>query len=325
MNLQPGSRPKRTPAGPAGGFPSGPPRSDFALPHANRADAAPAQGRHGAQAYCRRLTRSSQSNFYYSFLLLPRARRRAIIAVYAFCRAIDDAVDGLGTADPAAELQYWRGEIRDCFAGRPNHPIARQIHRYRERFELREEHFLEIVRGVEMDLEQNRYERFEDLYRYCYRVAGVVGLVCAQIFGHRDPGTRDYAISLGIGFQLVNILRDLRPDAARGRLYLPLEDLWRFGCDERELLESRPGPAFESLMRFECGRARETLRHARTLLPRVDRFAMWPAEAMGGVYERLLDKIETCPRRVFEQRLRVPRWRKVALALAARIGYARAF
>jgi len=295
-----------------------------------------------ASAYCRRLTRASGSNFYYSFLFLPHRRRQAIYAVYAFCRAVDDLVDGQpetrpaavrqpdstdagGAGDsgmPAAGLAAWREEIHRTFSGAPSHPITREIARLRESHGLRREHFLEILRGVEMDLEPVRYERFEDLYPYCYRVAGVVGLLCAQIFGHRDPGTREYAVNLGIGFQLVNILRDLRQDARRGRVYLPLEDLDRYGCSEAELCDGTPGPGFEPLIRFECERARELLRHARRRLPPVDRRAMWPAEAMAGVYEKLLSLIEPEPRRVLSGTLRVPPWRKAAFALRALLGRA---
>lgn len=282
----------------------------------------PAAGRaeREAGAYCRRLTRTSGSSFYYSFLLLPPARRSAIYAVYAFCRAADDLVDAPDVPDRAAGLRAWREELRRAFAGSPSHPITRQIASFREPFGLPEEHFAEILRGVEMDLEQRRYERFEDLYRYCFRVAGVVGLLCAQVFGHRDPGTRNYAVSLGIGFQLVNILRDLAGDARRGRIYLPLEDLRRFGCAEREILDGRPGPGFDPLIHFECERTRELLRQARRRLPEVDRRAMWPAEAMAGVYERILALIENSPRRVLEGPLSVPRWRRAALALSARLG-----
>jgi phytoene synthase len=290
---------------------------------------APASPAHSAgwnerreRAYCRRLTRRSGSSFYYSFLLLPRVRRHGIYAVYAFCRAVDDVVDGGSCPDPAAELQAWREEVLRAFAGWPSHPITRQLVRLREPFGVREEHLLEILRGVEMDLLQTRYERVEDLYYYCYRVAGVVGLVCAHLFGHRDPGTREYAVSLGVGFQMVNILRDLAPDARRGRIYLPLEDLRRHGCREAEILRGEPGEGFEPLIRFECERTRELLRHARRRLPHVDRGAMWPAEAMAAVYERLLAEIEADPRRALKEGVQVPRWRKAALALAARLGRA---
>lgn len=272
------------------------------------------------RAFCRRLTRESGSSFYYSFLLLPAARRQAIYAVYAFCRAVDDLVDQPSAADPAAGLDGWRRELESTFAGEPAHPITRQIWRWRERFGLRQEDFADILRGVEMDLRHSRYERFEDLYLYCYRVAGVVGLVCARIFGHRDPSTRDYAVSLGVGFQLVNILRDLRADAGRGRLYLPLEDLRRFGCREEDLLRGEPGPGFEPLLRFQCERAREILRHARRRLAAADRRAMWPAEAMAAVYERILGRIEAEPRRVLDGKVSVTAWQRAALAVRARLG-----
>ena len=301
--------------------PAAPRRRGPAAPGSRPATAP--SGVRSPEGFCRRMTRTSDSNFYYSFLLLPRSRRQAIYAVYAYCRAVDDVVDSPGSDDPATDLLFWRRELDRCFSGYARHPITYQLARFKDRFELRKEHFLEILRGVEMDLEQSRYETFEDLHRYCYRVAGVVGLVCAQVFGHRDPATRDYAVSMGIGFQLVNILRDLKADVERGRIYLPLEDLWRFGCTEADLLGGNPGAGFDALMRFECERARETLRHARRQLPAVDRRSMWPAEAMGGIYQRLLETISARPRRVLEGRISIPRWRKAALALVARLGRVR--
>jgi phytoene synthase len=272
------------------------------------------------RAFCRRLTRASGSNFYYSFLLLPAARRRAIYSVYALCREIDDVVDRGSGGDAGACLAAWQEEIRRTFRGAPAHPITREIARHGERFRLTEGHFLEIVRGVEMDLSWRRYERFEDLYQYCYRVAGVVGLLCARVFGQREIATSDYAVSLGVGFQIVNILRDLRQDGRRGRLYLPLEDLRRFGCAEEALLGSaQPGDGFDPLIRFEAARAREILRQARCRLPAADRRAMWPAEAMAAVYEKLLGHIEADPRRILTENVSMPRWRRAALVIGARL------
>jgi phytoene synthase len=151
-------------------------------------------------------------------------------------------------------------------------------------------------------------------------VAGVVGLLCARIFGQREPDTSEYAVRLGVGFQLVNILRDLRQDGRRGRLYLPLEDLRRFGCDEEALLgPGPPGPGFDPFIRFEAARARDILRQARSRLPAADRRAMWPAEAMAAVYESLLGRIEAQPRRILDETVSMPRWRKAALVIGARL------
>jgi phytoene synthase len=263
-----------------------------------------------AQAYCTALTKRSGSNFYYSFLFLPVARREAMHTVYAFCKEVDSAVDEAAPgSDPHLALSRWRSEVAAVYGGIPTHPVSISLAKHVRRFQIPREYFDEVIAGVEMDLTTTRYATFEELARYCYRVACVVGLICLHIFGTRDPRAKDYAVNLGMAFQLTNILRDLGTDADRGRLYLPREDLVRFDCDEQLLLRHHYTPRFRELMAFECSRARAYYEQARTILdhlPLADRKALTPAEIMRGVYERILSRIEQADYRVFESRIRLP-------------------
>ena len=204
-----------------------------------------------------RLTRKSRSNFFYAFLLLPRAQREAIFAVYAFCRIVDDAVDeGADRGAQRAELARWREEIARVWgAGEPQHPAAQRLREAVRRFPIPREALEEIIAGVEMDLDVASYETFKDLYPYCYRVASAVGLCSIAIFGYSDPRAQDYAINLGVALQLTNILRDVQVDARIGRVYLPQVLLRRFGVSPDELRLGRYSPAFEALMAFEATRA----------------------------------------------------------------------
>jgi phytoene synthase len=270
-----------------------------------------------AYAYCQAVTRRSSSNFYYAFRLLSPERRQALYAVYAFCRFIDDIADDKDRREPAALLARWREELELVYGGAPTHPIGCALAEAVRRFALPQEYFLDLIRGVEMDLTRRRYATFDELYQYCYRVASTVGLVCIEIFGYQQPSTRDYAIDLGIAFQLTNILRDVLEDARRGRIYLPLEDLHRFDCAEAELLAGRYSPRFAALMAFECSRARAYYRRARSALAPEDRGSLAAAEAMCSIYKRLLDRIEARNFDVFGPKVTLSRYEKVTLALAA--------
>lgn len=260
-----------------------------------------------AQTYCTTLTKRSGSNFYYSFLFLPRERREAMYTVYAFCREVDSAVDDAPSGtDPLKQLSKWRTELAAAYRGTPTHPVTISLAGHARRWEIPQEYFEELIAGVEMDVTISRYATFTDLYRYCYRVASVVGLICLKVFGTRSPLAQDYAINLGLAFQMTNILRDLRTDADRGRIYLPQEDLSRFGCSEDDLLKGNYSSAFFELMRFECGRAREFYQKAHNAaerLPREDRRALTVAEIMRGVYSRILARIEASGFRVFGPRI----------------------
>lgn len=281
----------------------------------------------------RDLSKTIQSNFFYSFLFLPADKREAIMDVYSVCRAIDDAVDEIADApeddgpndreptdqgrarNPVAELRAWRAEIEACYAGRPTRTETRRLRRTLDRYPMPKEYFIEIIRGCEMDLDAPRYQTFADLYKYCYRVAGVTGLMCIEIFGYRSPRARDYAVELGIALQLTNILRDLKEDAARGRVYLPQEDLQRFGYTEAELYESVVNENFRELMRFECARARDHYRRAAELLPVEDRPKMVAAMTMGRIYYRLLERIERVDYDVFHGQIRLHRPERFLIAL----------
>ena len=271
----------------------------------------------GFATYCSRLTRKSRSNFYYAFLFLPREKREAIYAVYAFCRSADDVADGTASLDEKRlQLSEWRREVDRCYAGEPRHPITVKLAQSLERFRIPKEHFDELIAGVEMDLTQNRYRTFRDLYEYCYRVAGVVGLMCIEIFGYRNPKAKDYAINLGVALQLTNILRDVRTDAARGRIYLPQDELARFGCREQDLLQGCYTPAFLDVMGAMGTRARQYFQNARALLADEDRRALLAAQIMGAIYYRLLESIEASGYRVFDRTITLSAQQKVWLALS---------
>jgi len=279
--------------------------------------AAPLPAARDAYAYCRDVTERSASNFAYAFRLLGPERRDALHAVYAFCRFVDDIADGGAHAGPAALLERWRDELDRVYAGRPTHPIGVALADAVRRFPLERRHFEDLIAGVAMDLARQRYETFEALYEYCYRVAATVGLLCVEIFGYRHPSARAYAVDLGIAFQLTNILRDVMEDAHRARVYLPLDDLRHFDVPEAALLAGRYSPHVGALMAFECGRARAYYLRARGALAAEDRASLAPAEAMRRIYERLLDRIEARHFDVFASRVTLPRYEKVGLALAA--------
>ncbi|MGH7266568.1 MAG: presqualene diphosphate synthase HpnD [Candidatus Rokuibacteriota bacterium] len=263
------------------------------------------------------LTRRSGSNFYYSFLFLPHRKRAAMYALYAFCRTVDDAVDqgAGGPGDQRRILADWRSELRRVYGGQPAHPIGVRLAAAIRDYPIPQEHLEAILRGVEMDIDKRRYESFEELHEYCYHVASAVGLCCIEIFGYTDRRARDYAVNLGVALQLTNILRDLRADGERGRIYLPLEELRRFGYPEEELLRGRYTKAYLELMRFQADRTHAYYRAARAALPRADRRRLVAAEIMGVIYHALLRSIEARHFRVFDRRIRLSAPRKLALAV----------
>jgi len=246
-----------------------------------------------ADEYCQQKAASSGSSFYYSFLFLPPERRRAITALYAFCREVDDVVDeGMDPQVASAKLGWWRNEVAQLFAGKAQHPVTRALEPFRGQFGLSAERLNEIIDGMEMDLRQTRYLDWKGLELYCYRVASVVGLLAAGIFGYRDERTLDYAKNLGMAFQLTNIIRDVGEDARKNRVYVPMEDLQRFGVPAADILQAKETPAFRSLMEFEAERARGFYERAMSSLPPGDRRAQRPGLIMAAIYRTLLDEIQ---------------------------------
>jgi 15-cis-phytoene synthase len=262
------------------------------------------------------------TNFYYSFLVLPSEKRRAIVAVWDFCRAVDDAVDEAPTAiapeDPRSarsQLAKWREELAACYeSGRPQTPQGANLVPFVRRFPLPREAFEAVIDGVAMDLDRTRYQTFDDLREYCLRVASAVGLLCIEIFGYTDKRTRDYARDLGIALQLTNIIRDIGTDLARGRIYLPLEDLARHGCGEADLRAGLVSEPVRNLLAFECRRAAEFYETAERELPRADRRRMVAARIMAGIYHAILERIEQSGYQVFGEKIRVPRPRRAVIA-----------
>jgi phytoene synthase len=266
------------------------------------------------------------TNFYYSFLVLPADQRRAIVAVWDFCRAVDDAVDEMAPlagpcteatrhAAACAELAKWRRELACCFGeGEPETEQGRSLRPCVAAFALPREAFSRVIDGVEMDLREQSYETFDALREYCLRVASAVGHICVAIFGCRDEAATRYATDLGIALQLTNIIRDLRDDLARGRLYLPLEDLARVNCPVDELRAGVVSPPVRALLAYECGRARGFYRSAEQVLKSTDRRRLVAARIMGAIYFAILKRIERRGYDVFSEVVRVPRPRRAAIA-----------
>ena len=270
------------------------------------------------------------TNFYYSFLVLPAEKRRAIIAVWDFCRAVDDAVDeaqGEGEVRRRAaceEIARWRGELANCFGGGlPETRQGKALVPFISQFDLPREPFEALIEGVEMDLGSRRYETFPDLYEYCIRLASAVGLICLLIFGSRDAGARQYAIDLGVALQLTNILRDIPGDLQQGRLYVPLADLRAHGCSEQDLERETAAagngvqsPRVKALLQQQAARARDYYARAARGLPSSDRRRLVAAEIMGAIYRALLGRIERADFDVFSRVVRIPRPRRAAIAAA---------
>jgi len=267
------------------------------------------------EEYCQRKTAQSGSSFYYSFLFLPPDRRRAITALYAFCREVDDVVDEITEPEVArAKLAWWRNEIGAAYAGSPQHPVSRALQPVVVAYRLPEAHFQAVIDGMTMDIERNRYLDFAELEHYCHRVAGVVGLMSAEIFGYRDERTRDYAHDLGIAFQLTNIIRDVGEDARRGRIYLPQQEFVAHGVSAAALLDGEGGAGFRSLMAAQVARARHWYGQALAALPPVDRRTQRPGLIMAAIYQTLLDEIERDGFRVLDRRIALTPLRKLWIA-----------
>ena len=265
--------------------------------------------------YCQDKAARSGSSFYYSFLFLPPPQRQAITALYAFCREVDDVVDE--ASDPGVarlKLDWWREEIGRLEAAQPRHPVTRALAPALERYAISHAHLQEVVDGMEMDLDQHAYADFKELSLYCHRVAGVVGLMSAEIFGYRNRRTLKYAHTLGLAFQLTNILRDVREDAMRGRIYIPAAELERFGVTAADLDRAGTSPRIRELFAYQAARARDHYRRAMDLLPEEDRYAQRSGLIMAAIYQATLDEIAADGLRVLERRVSLTPLRKLWVA-----------
>lgn len=265
--------------------------------------------------YCQDKAKSSGSSFYYSFLFLPDQQRRAITALYAFCREVDDVVDECREAQIArSKLDWWRSEIARLFHDTPQHPVTRALKPLLQHYNLAEEYFIEIIDGMQMDLEQTSYADFSQLSLYCYRVASVVGLLSAEIFGYQDRLTQKYALDLGLAFQLTNILRDVREDAQRGRFYIPDDEMAQFGVTHEDVIEGRMHDGLRQLLAMQAERAESYYERAFARLPEADRFAQRSGVIMAAIYHRLLERITELDYPVLQQRVTLSPLKKLWLA-----------
>jgi 15-cis-phytoene synthase len=265
--------------------------------------------------YCQQKTVQSGSSFYYSFLFLPPERRRAITALYAFCREVDDTVDECADESIARiKLAWWRTEVSAMFKGAGTHPVMQALQPHLAVYGLQEKHMQAIIDGMEMDLNQSRYLDFPAMKQYCWHVASVVGILSASIFGVTNPRTLEYAEKLGLAFQLTNIIRDVGEDARKGRIYLPVNELQQFGVTAADLLNARHSDKFEQLMQFQVKRAQQAYDEAFALLPPEDRRAQRPGLMMAAIYRAVLDEIERDDFHVLNQRISLTPLRKLWLA-----------
>jgi len=245
------------------------------------------------QEYCQQKAAASGSSFYYSFMFLPKARREAITALYAFCREVDDIADECQDINIArTKLSWWRAEVGNLYAGNPQHPVSKALATPIKTYALQEQHFQEIIDGMEMDLNQSRYVDFAELQVYCYRVASVVGILAASIFGYTNPATLLYAHDLGLAFQLTNITRDVGEDARRDRIYLPLEELEKFSVSEHDILQGHESDQVKQLLDFQIARAESYYEKAFNQLPAEDRKAQRTGLIMAAIYRAVLDEIK---------------------------------
>lgn len=274
------------------------------------------------QQYCQQKTRESGSSFTLSFMFLPKDKRDAMTALYAFCREVDDVVDECTDYQIAqTKLAWWKQEIHRLFHETPQHPVTQAMQTVVKTFGLQEAHFVEIIDGMQMDTQYNRYADFEQLALYCYRVASVVGLLSAQIFGYKEQATLEYAHDLGMAFQLTNIIRDVGEDARRGRIYIPLDELERAGVTEEQLLHSQASPQTQALLLKQIERAEMFYDKALSQLPKTDSKTQLPGLMMAAIYRALLQEIKPEPNLVLTHKVALPPFRKLKLALGAWFKY----
>ena len=268
------------------------------------------------QQYCQDKAAKSGSSFYYSFLFLPKTKRQAITALYAFCREVDDVVDECKeTSIARTKLAWWRNEIHQLYQNNPQHPVTKALNDVIRTYHLDQEHFIEIIDGMEMDLDQNRYTDFKQLQLYCYRVASVVGLLSAQIFGFSNRKTLKYAHDLGMAFQLTNIVRDVGEDARRDRIYIPLDELEKFGVTESDILNGKSSEHLQALLNFQIERAEGFYDRALKTLPTEDKKLQRTGLIMTAIYRTLLREIKASgSEQVLHSRISLTPLRKLYLA-----------
>jgi 15-cis-phytoene synthase len=265
----------------------------------------------------REIAKQSKSSFYYAFNLLPPEKRDAMNTVYAFCRQTDDIVDEGAEPDEIRyeKLRKWRIELERSFDGDSAYSLLNKLAKTIRQFNIPIDPFFDLLKGMEMDLQNKRYVSFEDLNLYCYRVASTIGLMCIEIFGYKHKTAKDFAVNLGIALQLTNILRDIKKDSQRGRIYLPQEDLIKFGCDEKEILQGVYSPQFRSLMEYEAERAKYFFDKANEALNPDDKPAMFAARAMQHIYFKLLEKIIGAGYNVFDNNIKVTKLEKIGISV----------
>jgi len=263
------------------------------------------------------ISKNSKSSFYYAFNLLPEEKRDAMNVVYAFCRKTDDIVDETNDSQDVKyeKLRKWRIEFEKAFAGHSEFPLLNKLGKTISNFNIPLDPFFELIKGMEMDIQKDRYKSFDDLQLYCYRVASTVGLMCIEIFGYKHPSTKNFAVDLGIALQLTNILRDIGKDAEKGRIYLPQEDLQKFNYNESELMMKVYNNQFKELMIYESGRAKRYFNSATSHLDLEDKKTMFAARAMQHIYYKMLEKIIAADYDVFNNNIKVSKFEKVGIAL----------
>ncbi len=266
----------------------------------------------------KKIAKKSKSNFYYAFNLLPPAKREAMNTVYAFCRETDDIIDEGSEPDELkfAKLHKWRVELEKSIKGNSDYTLLNSLGKTISGFNIPLEPFFELIKGMEMDLQKKRYSSFDDLMLYCYRVASTVGLICIEIFGYKDKKhTRDFAVNLGIALQLTNILRDIKKDSEKGRIYLPQEDLARFNYSDSDIINRNYNAEFKDLMGYEVGRAKMYFEKATMSLNLDDKAAMFAARAMQHIYHKMLQKIIEADYDVYNQNIKVSKFEKVGISV----------
>ncbi len=263
------------------------------------------------------IAKGSKSSFYYAFNLLPAEKRNAMNTVYAFCRQTDDIIDEGNEADDIKyeRLRKWRIELEKAFFGHSDYPLLNKLAKTISQFNIPYEPFFELIIGMEMDLQKNRYLTFSDLQLYCYRVASTVGLMCIEIFGYKHKSAKDFAINLGIALQLTNILRDIKKDSEKGRIYLPQEDLVKFNYSENDVMQNKYDPNFIALMQYETERANKYFELATQNLNLDDKSSMFAARAMQHIYMKMLDKIIEADFNIYQKNIRVSTFEKIGISI----------